>query len=361
VGGSEEASITTLPEQVVALPGAMREQFESLFQVTRSRGSLVPPPEMRSWIAQAFGSVDAVRNQAVIKTLNRWTLEGALFNALRARRPIAGRAGGDDGTALTGEGSDPFCRPLIGTPADTFGRVEGAHAITASNVAKYDGLHAVIIFKQHNPLEWTAAQLNDVFTTAARWLETAVQAQPQAVYPFIMWNCLTRSGASQIHAHMQATLSEEVPYARVELWRRAAAAYRQQHGRDYFATLYAVHEALGLAFTGGPVRRLAHLTPLKEKEVLFLAPALDNTLYEVIYTVLRQFIDHLGVRAFNLALYLPPLAPVAEDWTGFPVIGRLVDRGDPTRTTSDIGAMELFAQPVVASDPWWLADVLRNM
>jgi hypothetical protein len=300
-----------------------------------------------------------VREQTVIKTLNRWTLEGALFNTLRARRPIAGEASAAPATAALDADDDPFCRPLTGTPADTFGRVAGRHAITASNVARYDGLHAVVIFQRHHPLEWTAAELTDAFATAARWLEAAHQVRPAAVYPFIMWNCLPRSGASQIHAHMQATLSEAVPYARVELWRRAAAAYRQQHGREYFTALYQAHEALGLAGAYGPVRWLAHLTPIKEKEVVFLAPALGEALYDAIDTVLRRFIDHLGVRAFNLALYLPPVVPVAERWAGFPVVGRLVDRGDPAHTTSDVGAMELFAQPVVMSDPWRLATLLQ--
>src|SRR5215217_3129135 len=85
----DEPSITTLPEQIAALAPAEQARFDSLFQVTRSRGSLDPPAEMHAWIESAFGSVAAVRDQVVIKTLNRWTLEGALFNDLRARRPIA--------------------------------------------------------------------------------------------------------------------------------------------------------------------------------------------------------------------------------------------------------------------------------
>ena len=42
------------------------------------------------------------------------------------------------------------------------------------------------------------------------------------------------------------------------------------------------------------------------------------------------------------------------------VVARMVDRGDPASATSDIGAMELFAQPVVAFDPWRLAEVVRD-
>jgi len=351
-----ERSITTLPEQVAALDSATQARLQDLFAITRSVGRTVPPPEMAPWIAQAFGTVAAVESQIVVKTLNRWTLEGALFNSLRARRPLAQRAAPPDLGA--GAGQDPFCNPLTATPADTFGRIRGHEVITASNVAKYDGLHAVIILPDHNPLAWSAAQVLDAFATAERWLAAAHAANPPACYPFLMWNCLPRSGASIVHGHMQATLGEGSAYARVELWRRAAAAYQQQQGREYFADFHAAHAALGLAGQVGAVRWLAHLTPAKEKELVLLAPALDADLAGVVYTMLRRLVDALGVQAFNLAVYLPPLAPTAEDWTGFPVVVRLVDRGDPGSATSDIGAMELFAQPVVTFDPWSLAAAI---
>jgi hypothetical protein len=38
----------------------------------------------------------------------------------------------------------------------------------------------------------------------------------------------------------------------------------------------------------------------------------------------------------------------------------MVDRGSPANRTSDIGAMELYAASVVASDPFRVADLLRN-
>ena len=39
---------------------------------------------------------------------------------------------------------------------------------------------------------------------------------------------------------------------------------------------------------------------------------------------------------------------------------RLVDRGDPTSPTADIGAMELYAQSVVAADPYDVKRVLSE-
>ncbi len=313
---------------------------------------------MRAWIERSFGSVEAVERQTVLKVHNRWTLEGSLFNDLRARRPIDRRADRDDDPSLRG-GADPFCHPLTGTPADTFGRVEGEHALSASNVAKYDGLHGVVIFEEHNPLGWFEESVVDAFRTAQRWLQEAHRANSSAIYPFIMWNCLPRSGASIIHAHMQMALSEGEPYARVELWRRAAESYRREHGEEYLEALYSVHESLGLAGVGDGVRWMAHLTPVKEKELVLLAPSLGDQLYREVHRVLRLYVDSLGVRAYNLAVYLPPLVPVEENWSGFGVVVRLVDRGDLGSATSDVGAMELFAQPVVASDPWKVAETVR--
>ena len=86
----------------------------------------------------------------------------------------------------------------------------------------------------------------------------------------------------------------------------------------------------------------------------------DEPLRLTVARVLEGFTQELGVRSFNAAFCLPPLAPVEEDWSGFPVVVRLVDRGDPASRTSDIGAMELYAASVVASDPFWVAEALRE-
>ena len=56
---------------------------------------------------------------------------------------------------------------------------------------------------------------------------------------------------------------------------------------------------------------------------------------------------------------LPPLGETPQDWQGFPCVIRIVDRGPLGMRTSDIGAMELFAEPVVASDPFGVAEALR--
>ncbi|MBN1483356.1 MAG: hypothetical protein JXA37_01420 [Chloroflexia bacterium] len=350
-------SIVDLPRLVAGLPAPERELFERIFHLSTTVGQLRPPESMFGWIEGYFGSVEAVRRQRIVKLTNRVTLEGTLYNELRASRP-QGPPKEDDLEQLIAEGEGgPFCRPLQGTPEDVFGRVQGQHCVTASNIAKYDGFHGLVIFEQHHPLRFDRAAIADYLEAGRRWAEAAHQADPQAVYYLFMWNCLWKSGASILHGHAQTALGREMHYARVEALRQAAQRYRAAYGSDYFADLLRVQRALGLSRSYGPVEALAYLTPIKEREVLLLGPAVDDDFVDALYAVLQAYVQRLGVRCFNLVLYLPPLAPVPEDWSGFPgVLARLVDRGDPNNRTADVGAMELYASSVVSGDPFRLVE-----
>ena len=61
-----------------------------------------------------------------------------------------------------------------------------------------------------------------------------------------------------------------------------------------------------------------------------------------------------------MIIQMPPIVEVEEDWNGFPVVVRIVDRGDLDSKVSDVGAMELYAASVVASDPFEVAEVLEK-
>jgi hypothetical protein len=356
-----DAGIVALDSLVAALPAEERARFERIFQVSVTTGCTDPPETIHEWLAEHFGSVDAVRQQRVVRVTNRVVGEGALFNGLRARRPVEplSKCEGLE-EAMERSAGGPFCRPMEGTPADTFGRTQGEHCLTASNVAKYDGWHTVVIFENHHPLQFDLDQLCDYLDTAQRWARSAHAADPEACYPFFIWNCLWRSGASILHGHAQMTVTRGSHYARVDGWRRAALAYQAEYGADYFADLVSVHRALGLALDQGTATIVPSLTPFKEKEIQILGPLLDADLKAALYFLLRTAIDHWGVTSFNLALYQPPLAPTPEDWQGFPWVFRFLDRGDLQSQTSDVGAMEIFAQSVVAADPFCLVNALAT-
>src|SRR5215218_6597662 len=362
MSGAPERRITGLPGLISALPPEERAVAERLFDVSATTGRLDPPKEMRAWIEKSFGSVDAVLEQRIVRVTNRITLQGTLFNGLRASRPLDTGVSVDLEREIEATTGDPFCHPEIGTPADVFGRVRGEHAITASNVAKYDGFHGVIVFDDHNPLHLTPEKVADYVSVGLEWCRKALQADPEARYPFLMWNCLWRAGGSIIHGHAQVTVTRGTHYPRVERLRRDAASYRVERGSDYFDDLYRVHDSLGLGIPAeGDVRALASLVPIKEKELVVIGRSPeDEHLRRTVGALLRGYVQALGVRAFNVAFYMPPLVPVDEDWSDFPTVVHLVDRGSPANRTSDIGAMELYAASVVASDPFRVADLLRR-
>lgn len=353
-------NITNLSQLIAALPRDDKRRFHRIFRLSTTVGQLDPPETMHRWIEGYFGSVEAVKRQRIVKITNLVTMEGSLFNELRASRPMEVKQSADLQRAIEDNLGDPFCKPLEGTPADVFGRVRGQHSITASNVAKYDGFHGVLVFDEHNPLIFSSERVRDYLDTALTWAHKAHEVDRDARYFFFLWNCLWKGGASILHGHAQMTLSRDMHYAKVEHLRRSAWRYRETHGANYFDDLYLVHQALGLALENGHTRILAYLTPIKEKEVLLISEELDQDLKASIYQVLKCFIERLGVQSFNLALYCRPIAEAEEDWSGFPIVVRIVDRGDPNNKTSDIGAMELYAASVIASDPFRVAESLRE-
>ncbi len=353
--------ITDLPHLIESLPESSRRRFERIFHLSLTTGHLVPLPVMHPWIERYFGSVEAVTAQQIIKVTNFVTWEGSLFNDLRARRPLEARNHDDVHRIIARNGSGPFGNPLEGTPEDSFGRVKGRHSITASNIAKYDGFHGLVIFDEHNPLAFDRESLGDYLDTALAWADKANATDPAARYFFFMWNCLWKSGASIIHGHAQMTLTRDMHYAKVEALRRMALAYRSQHDTNYFQDLYAVHDDLGLTFGNDSVRGMAYLTPVKEKEVLLIADNIDEAFKDVLYDTLETFTQKLNVLSFNLVLYMPPLSVVeGEDWSDFPVMARIVDRGDLGNKVADFGGMELYAQSVIGTDPFFVARTLRR-
>jgi hypothetical protein len=361
---NETRRITDLPRLITDLPHNQRELVERLYAVEAAEGEIIPPTEMEPWLVETFGSVEVALRQRIVRVMNRWTFEGATFNPLRARRPISSAgsaAGASVRQRIESARGDDFCDPERRTPAEVFGRVRVGRVSAASNVAKADGWHAVLIFDDHDPLALDAQGVTDLLGTAEAWVARIRERDTAARHLFLGWNRLWRAGASQVHAHAQVTLSAGMAPARVEGWRAAAERYRREMGGEYFADLAEAHRALGLAAKIGLVARFASLTPAKEREIVLLAPA-DTGLSGIAATLaetLHVMLDDMGVQAFNVAVFGPPLGDVDERWVGFPMVVRLVDRGDPNSDASDVAAMEMFGSSVITSDPFEVARALQ--
>ena len=358
--GVRLTGVLELPARLERLSGAARERADRLYEVRQVSGHAVPPAEMEPWLVTTFGSVAAVRDQAVLKVTNRVTLEATLFAPLRGLRPVDGP---DRDRDLAGEVSategDPFCHPETGTPADTFGRVRGARVISGANAALADAHHAVFVFDTHDPLAFDAETVIDLLRSGRAWAEAARRDDPEAVNYLLIWNCLWRAGSSIIHGHAQALLGSGSHYAAIERLRRDGAGY----DGDLLEELIAVHRSVGLTVDlAADVVLVAHLTPRKERELLLIGrPGMEETdtsFADALARTLIAYRDRVGVSSFNLALWRPPLAN-AEGWEAFPPIVRLLDRGDPFLRPSDIGAMELYGTPIVGHDPYHLIEALR--
>jgi hypothetical protein len=362
--------ITELPALIAALPAEARERADWLLRVEVVTGQTDPPPELHDWLERQFGSVEAVLEQRVTRVVNRWTQDGALFSPLRSRRPQDGgeNAAGED-PYRDGEGTDPFCHPETGTPADTFGRIESRHAITGANAAKYDGQHGIVVFRRHHPLDFDEETVIDLLDIGRRWAQAAQQADPDASAYLLIWNAGPRAGGSIVHGHAQVMLGRPPHYPQVERLRRDAQRYRSETGRAYLHDLVTVHRDLGLVIAeAAGVATLASLTPVKERELMVIGPPgmdeRDPVFAGVVARTVMAYRDALGVRAFNLALHRPPLTDAGGSrppgWEDMGPVVHLVDRGDPKSASSDIGAMELYAASVVGGDPFELAERLRS-
>ncbi|MEM8533170.1 MAG: hypothetical protein AAGF95_20160 [Chloroflexota bacterium] len=369
--------ISTILDRIETMDPDMRDLCTRIFHITIATGYTDPPATMYEWIDQQFGTIDGVREQTVVKITNRLTLEGSIFNPVRARRP-SDQTGTDQELEQQIRAElahrDHFRTPLSDTTADLFGRIRGRHCITASNVAKCDGWHGLVLFDEPHPLHFGLEQLRDYIDVAFRWIDAVHTRDKDAIYPIIFWHCLPKGSATQMHGHMQLAVGKGMHYARIEQWRRVAVAYRAEYGANYFADLVRVHTALGLQLpTSAATRAFVHLTPLRQREVVLLADMPPHPMREhqpliqppsgfvdTLYQTLRGLIEEQGMRTFNVAIALPPLIPTADDWRDVPLIARIGDRGDPLTTRSDMGALEIYAMGCIVIDPFEVAPVLQQ-
>jgi hypothetical protein len=129
-------------------------------------------------------------------------------------------------------------------------RVEVGNVVSASNLFKYCApAHGLLLFKQHDPLAFTATDVQQLLLTGSRWFDAAAaaavasgldgpvissrkgndaalsadstsatasserilqrtQQASRRLWPLLLWNNLPRAGASQFHGHAQTALSE---------------------------------------------------------------------------------------------------------------------------------------------------------
>lgn len=343
--------------------------IDDIFHISNSTGSLVIPHSYKNKVLELFGKKDnegdiiesledvvkRIESQKVVKTYNKWTGNGSLFNSLRAKRRGIEREQKEDlGKKIneyikSSEEGCEFCDPGQYTPEDVFGRVKGKYGITGSNIAKYDAWSSVIFFKGHNPLDFSLPELSDYIDIGFKWFKKVNNYDKQFKYPFFLWNSLQKAGASQTHGHAQILMTNDIHYAKPQFLRKISRQYMKLTGKNYFRELYKAHDALELTLESD-IDAFTSFTPIKEKEFIIITPdnpSKNEKIKETIYKVLRCYIDELGVNSFNVVISCPAFGE-----SSFPYLIQIVDRGSIFKTTVDTGAMELYGSSVISDDPY---------
>ncbi len=354
--------ITDLPSIIAALSPDKRARFERIFRVDVAVGEVRIPDSMRAWAQTQLGPIEEVERQQVVRVTNTVTWDGALFNPLRGKRPMQHATASNVNPIGIFRHQTPsddiFADPLRTTAEDVFGRARGKYCVTASNISRWEGQSAVLILDEHDPLKFTREHMRDYMATSWEWAQRAHAHDPEARYFVWGWNGGLKAGASIQHAHMQLALGRNMHYAKIEWLRRAALDYRTRHGASYFDDLQIAHDDVGLGLTAGTLRGFVYLAPTCLKEIGLMGRAFDDELADALHDALRALIDRTGTDAFNVFVTPPLIPPLkgrredAEDWTGFPVLVRIGDRGPASMVSSDIGWLDLYAHNVISTDPF---------
>ena len=133
------------------------------------------------------------------------------------------------------------------TAHDTFGRMETQYSYTAANTFKYDKWHSLIVSRNHDTLNLNEVETIDMFNLALKWFDKVNKIDENAKYPEILWDAMPKSGASQIHTHLQTTLSVDTYHGGVLRLKSVSKEYYNDMGRDYLDDFILIHQALGLS------------------------------------------------------------------------------------------------------------------
>ena len=299
-----------------------------------------------SVIKRRFGSIKKIEYQEIVCINNNLTGEGSLFNKLRSSRPM--RKIKINMHEFEKKEGCFFCDIMNKTPEDIFGRIKGKYCMTASNLAKYDYFHGLIIFNEHNPFKIKKPWLKDYLEVAYKWFKKVENIDRFAKYHFLIWNHLWKAGASIVHGHMQIT-SSKIQYGKIKKFEEIVSYYKRKYKSNYFLDLFKIHKNLGLGRKVDRCNVLFYLTPIKEKEIfIFTKEKSFIILSNLIYKIIQNYIK-VGVQSFNLALF-----KIKDYW-----IVRIVDRGRLENSHCDIGSMELYGNSVISTDPFVLASKFK--
>ncbi|CAF1033146.1 unnamed protein product [Rotaria sordida] len=346
-------------------------KFDALFRLEEIYGLLKLSPvylnKINQWLHNDELLIEQIKKQRIIKIYNRYTHEEMLYNYMRSQRPqTKNEISPEEYTSKLLQDSKKNCdfcskNYLNSTAEDRFGRLEHRLSYTAANTFKYDRWHTLVVSRNHDTLHLTEAEIVDMFELVQEWLHKAYSIEPMYTCPEMIWDAMPKSGASQMHTHLQASLGFDIYYGNIERTRQGARFYAQRNnGRNYFNDYLYIHQVLGLTIPIGNAHIIIHLTPIKDLEIMIMDEKLNKNFYKALHLVLRTFVDDLNEYSFSFGMYLPPMNESSADRHEMPVVCRLVFRNSVTNLRSDMNGLDLYTSSVIGKDRYVLYQQLKE-
>lgn len=119
---------------------------------------------------------------------------------------------------------------------------------SAANTFKYDKWHSLIVSRNHDPLNLKEEEIIDMYNLSLKWFEKVNSIDSSARFPELIWDAMPKSGASQIHTHLQVSMDDKNYYGVMRRWLEASQKYYKEYDRDFLDDFILVHKALGLAY-----------------------------------------------------------------------------------------------------------------
>lgn len=333
--------------QLAANRHCLSDNFTKIFSVQEHKAVCRGTPEL---LARYGSPIDNV--QQLVSIRNNITSDLVWFNPERVKKPQQ-FVSSPTKPVMSPAATCDFCSWQTLTAQDTFGRIEGAHCVTGSNLFKYIGPYqAVCSFKNHDPLDFTLDALRDVFNVSSRWFQACDidygEKRVNDLHPMIVWNCNVRSGASQVHGHTQLLYSS-VPFPQQSVMEQYILPSYQG---SYYDDLVKAHQEVGLCRMANGATVFASIAPYKDREIWILGDSIENEKFQLfVHCALRGLIDMLDTSSFNVGVY--PRWPSKDLWSG--IVCRIVSRGRESSKSiaSDYGGLEVFSAASIGhTDPF---------
>ena len=102
--------------------------------------------------------------------------------------------------------------------------------------------------RNHDTLFLKEEEIIDLYDLSLKWFEKVNSIDSNAKYPEMIWDAMPKSGASQIHTHLQVSMDDKSYYGVMRRWLDASAQYFNENKRDFLEDFILIHKALGLAY-----------------------------------------------------------------------------------------------------------------